>query len=382
MRKDENVNLIVKILIMGVVFLIIVRGWVYTNTIQEAVKKQDDLFIMNLMTYQIRSGKEKIYIYEAEDGMGMMVANLNSFSGWNAKLVDKLYYSEGEVWKYVEAENKGDVIPVIYGFFNKNSGESYAVIVENEADNLNEQAQSFVGYDNKQYWYLHLNNSSLDSSAFGIYDFDTGESFYEAEQVLLNSDIEEDDKSLNELGCNVKEFDYNDSFIEGMESFPTYGDLMKNFGEPIEVKDMTNVFIYGNFYVLVYDNIEFVIQCSRSEEGEFIIRDNDRVCRVDITGDKYILDSSYFGGIGIGSTANEIIESFDKDIRKINHSGVDDTCLERVVVRCRNDVDKYNYERGIYFSGVMDTGLALGIVFLIDENDKVVRIIMGWPTAG
>jgi len=30
----------------------------------------------------------------------------------------------------------------------------------------------------------------------------------------------------------------------------------------------------------------------------------------------------------------------------------------------------------------MDNGLALGMVFLIDENDKVARIIMGWPTAG
>lgn len=182
--------------------------------------------------------------------------------------------------------------------------------------------------------------------------------------------------------CNVKEIDYSDSFIDGMEPFPTYGDLVRNFGKPIEIKDVTNVFIYGNFYVLVYDNIEFVIQCSRSEAGDFFIRDNDRVCRVDITGDKYSLDSSYFGGIGIGGTANEIFESFDKEIRKIDYSEVNETCLERVVVRCRNDVDKYNYERGMYFSGEMDTGLALGIVFLIDENDKVVRIIMGWPTAG
>jgi hypothetical protein len=180
-RKDEKGNPIVKILILGIVFIIVVRGWVYTSTVQEAVMKQDDLFIKNLMTYQIRSGKEKIYIYEAEDGMGMMMVNLNSFSGWNAKLTDKLYYSEGEVWKYVEAENKGDVISVIYGFFNKNPGESYAVIVENEADYLNEQAQSFVGYDNMQYWYLHLDQPSLDSSSFRIYDFETEESFYEAE---------------------------------------------------------------------------------------------------------------------------------------------------------------------------------------------------------
>jgi hypothetical protein len=208
------------------------------------------------------------------------------------------------------------------------------------------------------------------------YNLQTIDGFFE--NIIEN---QEEKAAINRI-CNVKEFDYNNSFVNGMESFPTYGDLVKSFGEPIEIRDVTNVYIYGNFYVLVYDNIEFVIQCSRNEGDEFFISDNDRVCRVDITSDKYSLDSSYFGGIGIGSTANEIVESFDKEILEIDYSGVNETCIETVVVRCRNDVENYKYERGIYFSGEMDTGLALGIVFLIDDNDKVVRIIMGWPTAG
>jgi hypothetical protein len=190
-------------------------------------------------------------------------------------------------------------------------------------------------------------------------------------------------KYFNYRLCYAKEFDYVDTFLGGMESFQTYGDLIKNFGLPNKVKQVTDdEIIYGRFSVLIYDDIEFVIQCSRNEENEFFIKDNDRVCRVDITGEKYSLDSPYFGGIGIGSSANDIVQSFDKQILEIDYSQPNTRCIERVVTRCRTDVEKYNYEKGIYFSGRMDNGLALGVVFLIDENDKVARIIMGWPTAG
>jgi len=190
-------------------------------------------------------------------------------------------------------------------------------------------------------------------------------------------------KYFNYRLCYAKEFDCVDTFLGGMESFQTYGDLIKNFGLPNKVKQVTDdEIIYGRFSVLIYDDIEFVIQCSRNEENEFFIKENDRVCRVDITGEKYSLDNSYFGGIGIGSSANDIVQSFDKQILEIDYSQPNTRCIERVVTRCRTDVEKYNYEKGIYFSGRMDNGLALGVVFLIDENDKVARIIMGWPTAG
>ena len=97
-------------------------------------------------------------------------------------------------------------------------------------------------------------------------------------------------------------------------------------------------------------------------------------------------------------TIDDIVEIFKKyDTKKtinpfpmemsgtemeIDYSQPNTRCIERVVTRCRTDVEKYKYKKGIYFSGTMDDGLALGVVFLIDENDKVARIIMGWPTAG
>jgi hypothetical protein len=204
-------------------------------------------------------------------------------------------------------------------------------------------------------------------------------------RYVIVSHQEMDTTSQNELECNVIEFDYTDTFLGGKESFPTYGNLVKTFGEPTEVRNVTDedeVPIYGYFSALVYDDIEFVFPCSGNENDKFFIKDNDRVCRVDITGDKYSLDGSFFGGMGIGSSADEIVEFLDKEIRGINYSDPYSTCLEIVVIRFRNDVDKYNYERGIYFSGEMDTGLALGVVYLIDDNDEVVRIVMGWPTAG
>jgi hypothetical protein len=204
-------------------------------------------------------------------------------------------------------------------------------------------------------------------------------------RYVIVSHQEADDKSSKEMDCNVIEFDYTDTFLGGKESFPTYGNLVKTFGEPTEVRnviDEDEIPIYGYFSALVYDDIEFVFPCSGNENDKFFIKDNDRVCRVDITGDKYSLDGPFFGGMGIGSSADEIVEFLDKEIREINYSDPYSTCLEIVVIRFRNDVDKYDYERGIYFSGEMDTGLALGVVYLIDDNDEVVRIVMGWPTAG
>lgn len=204
-------------------------------------------------------------------------------------------------------------------------------------------------------------------------------------RYVIVSHQEMDTTSQNELECNVIEFDYTDTFLGGKESFPTYENLVKAFGEPTEVRNVTDedeVSIYGYFSALVYDDIEFVFPCSGNENDKFFIKDNDRVCRVDITGDKYSLDGPFFGGMGIGSSADEIVEFLDKEIREINYSDPYSTCLEIVVIRFRNDMDKYDYERGIYFTGEMDTGLALGVVYLIDDNDEVVRIVMGWPTAG
>ena len=95
-------------------------------------------------------------------------------------------------------------------------------------------------------------------------------------------------KYFNYHLCHAKEFEYLDTFFEGMESFPNYGDLIENFGLPNEVKKVKyDEIIYGRFSILVYDDIEFVIQCSLNEENEFFIKENDRVCRVDITGESY-----------------------------------------------------------------------------------------------
>jgi len=95
-------------------------------------------------------------------------------------------------------------------------------------------------------------------------------------------------KYLNYRLCYAKEFNYGDTFLEGTESFPSYGDLIENFGLPNEVKQVKyDEIIYGRFSILVYDDIEFVIQCSLNEENEFFIKENDRVCRVDITGESY-----------------------------------------------------------------------------------------------
>ncbi|WP_428868463.1 hypothetical protein [Clostridium sediminicola] len=38
--------------------------------------------------------------------------------------------------------------------------------------------------------------------------------------------------------------------------------------------------------------------------------------------------------------------------------------------------------KGIYFEGKNGNGLCLGIVLLIDDSNKIARIVLGLPTAG
>lgn len=189
---------------------------------------------------------------------------------------------------------------------------------------------------------------------------------------------------ISDLKQNEEGLKYLDTLVEGKETFTTYDNIIKNFGTPKKVKNITNkdnFYNHGRFAILVYDDIEFVINCTGNENNPFFINSNDMVCRVDITGDRYTLNRSYFKGVKIGDSVDVIAKYYNKEIHDINYKDIYETPMDVVINTLRNDVENYNYKKGVYFSGEMDTGLALGIVFLIDD-DKVARIIMGYPTAG
>lgn len=168
---------IIKALFIILVIVCILRGYIYEGSSTRAVEEQDNLFVMNLMTYNTNPSKE-IYIYKAADGMGVMLVKYNSFMGWKAQFIDKLYYREGENWRYIEIEDNNDIIPVIFGFFKRNLNETFAVRVENKFDNLDDQAKAFFGHDFQVSWYMLLNRPSQNSDAFRIYDLETEKSFY------------------------------------------------------------------------------------------------------------------------------------------------------------------------------------------------------------
>lgn len=199
----------------------------------------------------------------------------------------------------------------------------------------------------------------------------------------LNKEMEENKVLSNQLEQREKGVRYIDTIVEGKETFTTYENLVKNFGNPKEIRkiiDENDIYNHGHFAILIYDDIEFVINCSGNGENPFLIKNHDRVCRVDITGDRYKLDRYYFSGIKVGDSAREIAKHYNKEIHEINYEGRSD--MDIVVKSLRGDIEEFKCEKGIYFSGEMDTGLALGIVLLINDDGKVDRIVMGWPTAG
>ncbi|GMQ60531.1 hypothetical protein AN1V17_49310 [Vallitalea sediminicola] len=182
-----------------------------------------------------------------------------------------------------------------------------------------------------------------------------------------------------------EDLSYLDTIVEGKETFTTYSNIKSNFGEPKEIKniiDESGAYLHGYFALVLYDDIEFVITCCGDDEDPFYISDNDRVTRVDITGNEYVLNKSYFLSleVKVGDSADKIAKHYNTEIIDVNDKKA--YSMNRVIEVLRDDEDSFKQEKGLYFSGTMDTGLCLGMTMLIDDNGLITRIIMGWPTAG
>ncbi|QUH27659.1 hypothetical protein [Vallitalea guaymasensis] len=216
------------------------------------------------------------------------------------------------------------------------------------------------------------------------------------EQEIQEQEIQEreqEDKDDEEYQHNhyqqyqlyQEDLSYLDTIVEGKETFTTYRNIIKNFGEPKEIKniiDESGAYLHGYFALVLYDDIEFVITCCGDAEDPFYITDDDRVTRVDITGNKYVLNKSYFLSleVKVGDSADKIAKHYNNEI--IDSRDKKAYSMNQVIEVLRDDEDSFKQESGLYFSGTMDTGLCLGMVMLIDDNGLITRIIMGLPTAG
>ncbi|MTI49860.1 hypothetical protein [Sporosalibacterium faouarense] len=213
----------------------------------------------------------------------------------------------------------------------------------------------------------------------------------EEENHQLKDSLKELEKKNESLAKTIdrkeKGITYIDTLVEGKETFTTYKNILINFGSPkkiVNIIDEDNIYNHGRFAVLVYDGIEFVVNCSGDSDNPFAIMNTDNVVRVDITREKYKLNRKYFDDITIGSSGLNVAERYNKEINEIDYDDEDDFAsnMEIVIKQLRNDFNDYNYGKGIYFSGEMENGLELGVVFLLNDNGSIARIIMGLPSAG
>ncbi|GAA0178440.1 hypothetical protein SH2C18_14970 [Clostridium sediminicola] len=201
------------------------------------------------------------------------------------------------------------------------------------------------------------------------------------EKIELNNRLKEIERENLDSSIS-EEINYLDTLIEGKETFTSYENIIKNFGQPKKVKNIINkngVYIHGHFAILIYDGIEFVLGCSGDSDNPFSINEKDEVFRVDITTNNYKLNRNFLNNLKVGDSPEKIAKYYNKKITEINYDS--HSHMEVVVKSLRNDIETYQYQKGIYFEGENDNGLCLGIVLLIDD-DKIARIVLGLPTAG
>jgi uncharacterized protein YcgL (UPF0745 family) len=165
----------------------------------------------------------------------------------------------------------------------------------------------------------------------------------------------------------------------------TYAQLIKDFGTPKTINKFKvnppaaedDVFKY--LKVLVYDGFQCELSLGEQDREE---KDNDKVKRFDITNNNVELDC----GLKVGMTTDEILNKFGK--RSIYNIG---DASENYELSAIKHVLK-SYKPKDYYSGYpqamiidfdpdkFDESLAKALVLLI-KNDKVDRIIFGYPTA-
>lgn len=179
--------------------------------------------------------------------------------------------------------------------------------------------------------------------------------------------------SPEDIRMNGKEI-LNMSFIQ----------LIENYGQPIEEKcfkvqlpatedlDYLNVCVYEGFQCEFFPNDE-----------EEVIDESDTVFRFDITSDSVKLDC----GLKVGMSVEEVQALFgDRTIYSLDSENEEYEVMNiKAVLENYKPNDYYRgYEEAIIIYHDIDTfeePIAKALVLLIEE-DRIVRIVFGYPTAG
>ncbi|MDP4095063.1 MAG: DUF5991 domain-containing protein, partial [Bacillota bacterium] len=181
-------------------------------------------------------------------------------------------------------------------------------------------------------------------------------------------------------------FGVKDLYIDGKPFLgQTYDRILKNFGQyenysTYKVRPpATEEGTYNYFGVLQYNDMEFEFALGEEERN---LTSSDEVFRFDITGSNVELAC----GLKVGMTTDEVISKFGpRDIYNLNgNNNSFELSAIKHVLKSYKPVGYYSgYSKGmiIYFDPEkFDDMLAKTVVLLI-KDDKVDRIVFGYPTA-
>jgi hypothetical protein len=134
----------------------------------EVIKRKDKLYIGQVFTQPITHGKEEVVIYKSKEAVVVVLAQYKQLLGWRTREVSRLELGKEDSWKYIEVrDNRGNVIPLIYGFTNIKNKNAFYIKVKNEYDRLDKQPFSNLVYG-EQIWNLLLSSPTKNRDAFKI----------------------------------------------------------------------------------------------------------------------------------------------------------------------------------------------------------------------
>lgn len=183
-------------------------------------------------------------------------------------------------------------------------------------------------------------------------------------------------------------FGETDIYINGNPIIDaTYEQIIENYGIPNEIKyfklrpPATEPGIYEYFVLAIYDNIVFEFYKGYEQDKIF---EKDKVFRFDIIGEEVVLDC----GLKTGMTVNEVKMNFgDRKAYNLNelNNSVEISDIKHVLESHKPEGFYSNY------SDAMIIGLdpikfsystkAMSLVLLLEDN-KIDRIVFGYPTSG
>lgn len=225
------------------------------------------------------------------------------------------------------------------------------------------------------------------------------ESISDSSEDAISNDYQEKETAENEEPTDNKEeqkestfqwgFGLEDLYIDNKPLLSiSFDELLNTFGEPDETKvykvrpPATEPGVYNYFSVAVYKDYEVEFYTEDIQKSE--LSSADVVFRFDITGNNVELNC----GLKVGMTIDEIINKYgNREVYsiKVEKESYELNSIRHVLTSYKPENYYSNYEKAMIVNSDPDKldGFykAMSLVLLI-KDDKVDRIVFGYPTSG